>query len=58
MSRSRDVPPFGPPIPDGAMFPKSADFAEFLLTKGESYIHDISAHAVKCPCSERFLSYW
>ena len=29
------MPPFGPPIPDGAMFPKSADFAEFLLTKGK-----------------------
>ncbi len=34
VSRSKDVPPFGPLIPDGAMFPKSADFAEFLLTKG------------------------
>ncbi|XP_028903214.1 signal-induced proliferation-associated 1-like protein 2 isoform X2 [Ornithorhynchus anatinus] len=33
VSRSRDVPPFGPPIPKGVTFPKSAVFRDFLLAK-------------------------
>uniref|UniRef100_A0A0K2UKS9 Signal-induced proliferation-associated 1-like protein 2 n=1 Tax=Lepeophtheirus salmonis TaxID=72036 RepID=A0A0K2UKS9_LEPSM len=33
VSRSKSVPMFGPPIPEGAMFPKSKAFANFLLTK-------------------------
>ena len=38
VSRSKDVPPFGPPFPDGAMFPKSPEFVEFLLTKGDKFL--------------------
>ena len=34
ISRSKDVPIFGPPIPDGALFSKGPEFAEFLLIKG------------------------
>uniref|UniRef100_A0AAY4ACR1 Signal-induced proliferation-associated 1-like protein 2 n=1 Tax=Denticeps clupeoides TaxID=299321 RepID=A0AAY4ACR1_9TELE len=33
ISRSKDVPAFGPPIPKGVTFPKSAVFRDFLLTK-------------------------
>ncbi|CAH1791382.1 unnamed protein product [Owenia fusiformis] len=33
VTRSKDVPPFGPPIPEGAMFSKSQQFADFLLVK-------------------------
>lgn len=33
VSRSKDVPPFGPPIPKGVTFPKSAVFRDFLLAK-------------------------
>lgn len=34
MSRSKEVPVFGPPIREGATFPKSKTFADFLLAKG------------------------
>ncbi|XP_076464270.1 signal-induced proliferation-associated 1-like protein 2 isoform X2 [Babylonia areolata] len=33
VSRSKDVPPFGPPIPDMGSFPKSAEFVDFLMAK-------------------------
>eukprot|EP00069_Balaena_mysticetus_P021095 bmy_13315T0 len=33
VSRSKDVPPFGPPIPKAVTFPKSAVFRDFLLAK-------------------------
>ncbi|XP_078316233.1 signal-induced proliferation-associated 1-like protein 2 isoform X3 [Crassostrea virginica] len=33
VTRSKDVPPFGPHIPENAMFPRSDQFAEFLLAK-------------------------
>ncbi|XP_030053993.1 signal-induced proliferation-associated 1-like protein 2 [Microcaecilia unicolor] len=33
VSRSKDVPEFGPPIPKGVTFPKSAVFRDFLLAK-------------------------
>ncbi|XP_049833971.1 signal-induced proliferation-associated 1-like protein 1 isoform X1 [Schistocerca gregaria] len=33
VSRSKEVPPFGPPIQDGATFPKSKAFGDFLLAK-------------------------
>ncbi|MCJ8737025.1 hypothetical protein PDJAM_G00019050 [Pangasius djambal] len=33
VSRSSDVPPFGPPIPKEVTLPKSTVFREFLLTK-------------------------
>ncbi|XP_041420468.1 signal-induced proliferation-associated 1-like protein 2 isoform X2 [Xenopus laevis] len=33
VSRSKEVPPFGPPIPKGVTFPKSAVFRDFLLAK-------------------------
>ena len=49
------MPPFGPPIPDGAMFPKSADFAEFLLTKGRiKIVHKLTyiSAVVKRPQSD------
>ncbi|XP_049337683.1 signal-induced proliferation-associated 1-like protein 2 isoform X3 [Astyanax mexicanus] len=42
VSRSKDVPPFGPPIPKGVTFPKSAVFRDFLLAKvinGENAAH-------------------
>ena len=35
VSRSKDVPPFGPNIPAGAKFGKQKAFADFLLTKGK-----------------------
>lgn len=34
VSRSKDVPAFGPHIPENIKFPKSEEFAEFLLAKG------------------------
>lgn len=34
MTRSKDVALFGPPIPKGATFNKSKNFADFLLAKG------------------------
>lgn len=41
VSRSKDVPPFGPNIPAGAKFGKQKAFADFLLTKGKkSLFHD------------------
>lgn len=43
MTRSKDVALFGPPIPKGATFPKSKNFAEFLLAKGKNNL--ISAGA-------------
>ncbi|XP_077587426.1 signal-induced proliferation-associated 1-like protein 1 isoform X2 [Stigmatopora nigra] len=33
VSRSQDVPPFGPPVPKGVTFPKSSVFRDFLLAK-------------------------
>nr|XP_023652043.1 signal-induced proliferation-associated 1-like protein 2 isoform X2 [Paramormyrops kingsleyae] len=42
VSRSKGVPPFGPPIPKGVTFPKSAVFRDFLLAKvinGENAAH-------------------
>ncbi|XP_044228629.1 signal-induced proliferation-associated 1-like protein 2 isoform X4 [Thunnus albacares] len=42
VSRSKDVPPFGPPIPKLVTFPKSAVFRDFLLAKvinGENAAH-------------------
>uniref|UniRef100_A0A8C7Q959 Signal induced proliferation associated 1 like 1 n=1 Tax=Oncorhynchus mykiss TaxID=8022 RepID=A0A8C7Q959_ONCMY len=33
VTRSRDVPSFGPPIPKGVTFPKSSVFRDFLLAK-------------------------
>lgn len=33
VTRSRDVPSFGPPIPKGVTFPKSNVFRDFLLAK-------------------------
>ncbi|PSN31880.1 hypothetical protein C0J52_19690 [Blattella germanica] len=33
VSRSKEVPVFGPPIHDGAIFPKSKAFSDFLLAK-------------------------
>lgn len=33
VSRSQDVPSFGPPIPKGVTFPKSTVFRDFLLSK-------------------------
>nr|CAD7200955.1 unnamed protein product [Timema douglasi] len=33
VSRSKEVPVFGPPIQEGATFPKTKTFAEFLLAK-------------------------
>ena len=41
VSRSKDVPPFGPNIPAGAKFGKQKAFADFLLTKGKEILfHD------------------
>ncbi|XP_030627955.1 signal-induced proliferation-associated 1-like protein 2 [Chanos chanos] len=42
VTRSKDVPAFGPAIPKGVTFPKSAVFRDFLLTKminGENAVH-------------------
>ncbi|XP_062303840.1 signal-induced proliferation-associated 1-like protein 2 isoform X1 [Osmerus eperlanus] len=42
VTRSKDVPAFGPPIPQEVMFPKSAVFRDFLLAKminGENAAH-------------------
>ncbi|KAK0134505.1 Signal-induced proliferation-associated 1-like protein 1 [Merluccius polli] len=42
VTRSKDVPAFGPPIPEGVTFPKSSVFRDFLLAKvinGESAAH-------------------
>lgn len=33
VSRSKEVPVFGPPIPEGATFPKSKKFTDFILAK-------------------------
>lgn len=33
VSRSKEVEVFGPPIKEGAIFPKGKAFAEFLLSK-------------------------
>ncbi|XP_019725799.1 signal-induced proliferation-associated 1-like protein 1 isoform X1 [Hippocampus comes] len=33
VSRSQDVPSFGPPVPKGVTFPKSSVFRDFLLAK-------------------------
>ncbi|XP_071455086.1 signal-induced proliferation-associated 1-like protein 2 [Hetaerina americana] len=33
VSRSKEVPVFGPPIVEGAVYPKSKSFADFLLAK-------------------------
>jgi hypothetical protein len=33
VSRSKEVPVFGPPIPEGAVYSKSKSFSEFLLSK-------------------------
>ncbi|NXS58252.1 SI1L3 protein, partial [Brachypteracias leptosomus] len=42
VTRSKDVPPFGPPIPLGVTFRKSETFRDFLLAKvinGENAAH-------------------
>uniref|UniRef100_A0A915JMX3 Rap-GAP domain-containing protein n=1 Tax=Romanomermis culicivorax TaxID=13658 RepID=A0A915JMX3_ROMCU len=42
VSRCKDVPPFGPPIHPAAIFPKSKEFRDFLLTKAinaENAVH-------------------
>ena len=40
VSRSKDVPTFGPAIPEGAVFTNSVEFKEFLLTKGVVFSFD------------------
>lgn len=35
VSRFQDVPMFGPPLPENAIFPKSRKFVDFLLAKGK-----------------------
>ena len=42
VSRSKEVPAFGPPLPEDSIFPKSQEFTDFLLTKiinGENAVH-------------------
>ncbi|NP_001360531.1 Rap-GAP domain-containing protein [Caenorhabditis elegans] len=42
VSRSKDVPAFGPPVPKGACFSKCAEFHDWLLTKiinAENAVH-------------------
>lgn len=42
VSRSKDVPAFGPPIPENARFVRSKEFRDFLLTKiinSENSVH-------------------
>ena len=42
VTRSRNIPRFGPTIPENSMFPISSTFREFLLTKvinGENTAH-------------------
>ena len=35
VSRSKDVPYFGPTFNEGTLFKKSHEFAEFLIVKGK-----------------------
>ena len=37
VSRAKEVPLFGPPIPEGAEFPKGDAFVNFLLAKGKHF---------------------
>nr|XP_009857983.1 signal-induced proliferation-associated 1-like protein 1 isoform X3 [Ciona intestinalis] len=42
VTRARNIPRFGPPIPEDSMFPNTSTFREFLLTKlinGENTAH-------------------
>ncbi|CAG9536350.1 unnamed protein product [Cercopithifilaria johnstoni] len=42
VSRAKDVPAFGPAIPQGATFPKSSEFHDFFITKiinAENAVH-------------------
>ncbi|VIO98373.1 Rap/ran-GAP family protein [Brugia malayi] len=42
VSRAKDVPAFGPAVPQGATFPKSAEFHDFFITKiinAENAVH-------------------
>ena len=43
VARSRDVPAFGPPIPENGGFSKSPEFVDFLMAKGKpTYLFIIS----------------
>lgn len=68
VTRSKDVPPFGPHIPENAMFTRSDQFAEFLLAKGllkyefsnldTRYLSNLtvySYHFCTCPISSENL---
>ena len=51
VSRSTDVPFFGPPIPEGAVFDKNGNFRDFLLTKGKSFCRETES---SCQLSSHF----
>ncbi|KHJ41210.1 Rap/ran-GAP [Trichuris suis] len=55
VSRYKDVPAFGPPIPENYGFPRSQEFREFLLTKGiakKAPVVSFSANS-HCCCSDQ-----
>ncbi|XP_051169982.1 signal-induced proliferation-associated 1-like protein 2 [Leptopilina boulardi] len=48
ISRNKEVPIFGPPVPVGASFPKGKSFADFILAKainGENAAHKVEKFA-------------
>ena len=55
VSRSKDVPPFGPNIPAGAKFGKQKAFADFLLTKGKDFGFWFILHVVEEVSIEKTL---
>ena len=48
ITRSHDIPYFGPEIPDNAVFDKNQNFREFILTKCMLRSSDYSVHVYAC----------
>ena len=48
LTRSKDVPTFGPAIPEGPAFRNSTEFKEFLLTKGTVIPYCYSVPSTNC----------
>lgn len=48
VTRLRDVPYFGPALPEHARFKKNQEFKELLLTKCKHYLKDTSVLVLQC----------
>lgn len=59
VSRSKEVPIFGPPVPQGAIFTKGKTFADFILAKVINAENAAHRYSISYPsiCMKRYTEY-